>query len=159
MLYTLDNTNANSFPYNLTLVRHGQSAAYSDLNIPVSKPQKKYPGLNGALNTNVDVFPPGFREQMHNPSLYAGPYAGTTFSHYGSGRTGNAPALLNYDVPTTFFAGEHAQRTAAAWWDILHNTANDQHFMFRDLGNFSVPYTGFTPIADIKLNTNRGVLL
>lgn len=139
----------------------GYSHSWMDLNLPLGGPYtKKLPqGFNGYLNDNIDIFPPGWREQMRDPSRpYLGPYRSNLFQRNDTS-INNVP-ILNYGagVPD-FIKSPWAQRYGSAMYEVLAETPVKEHWLFRDFGQYAVPYTGFTAIKDIDIGSTRGSML
>ena len=115
-------------------------------------------GLTGWANDYYDIRAPGIREQMPNPSMpYFGPtpssaWLNTTY------KTGNVPHPPNFDNMPGWMTSAWGQRMGAFWFEELQNTANDQHWMFRDLGQFSVPSPGVSALADLIPTSTRPFL-
>lgn len=122
-------------------------------------------GLNAALNNYVDLRPPGVREQMANPSMpYFGPYKSNLYDHNGVSPFNNAPIpnfqdpMMSGTTPSWLMSDWH-RRYASAWYEVLQQTPTLESWQFRDYGQFSVPYTGFSALREIVPKTTMGSLL
>lgn len=107
-------------------------------------------------NENMDIFPPGWREQMADPSRpNLGPYPTTQWTRYHD--FGNNNPTLNTDggVPS-WMTSEWGQKRATEMYRICRDTLDDEHWINRDFGQFTVPYTGQTALKDFKPQSTRG---
>lgn len=132
------------------------------VNFPVGGRYKLAPGLTAATNDYWDIRAPGVRDQVPNPSMpYFGPTASSTWLRT-NGNNSNVPVPPNLygevgGVPS-WLQSPWGQRLGSVWWEILNNTGNDEHFIFRDLGQFAVPSPGFSALADLTMTSTRPFL-
>jgi hypothetical protein len=110
-------------------------------------------------NMYYDIRAPGIRDMVPDPSRpYFGPYPSSTYMRINGGPN-NVPVPPNLDqkVPG-WLESPWAARLGAFWWEVLHNTPNDENFVFRDWGSYAPQPMGFPALADIKLTSTRPFL-
>jgi hypothetical protein len=134
----------------------------TDLQFPVGGRYKIAPGLTGWANDYYDIRAPGIRDQIPNPSFpYFGPTPSSTWLRT-NGNNHNVPAPPNFDGPMggcpSWLQSQWAQRLGSLWFEILQNTPVDEHYIFRDLSQFSVPSPGVSALADFSMTSTRPFL-
>lgn len=157
MAHTLENSDRHSV--------FRQAMALNELNLAPPVKNHLSPGLNAALNNYVDLRPPGVREQVANPSMpYFGPYKSHLYQHNAGTAVNNTPItnfqdpMMNGPTPSWLMSDWH-RRYANAWYEVLQQTPTLESWEFRDYGQFSVPYTGFSPLSELVPKTTMGSLL
>jgi len=158
MAYVLDRNDVNSvFTGDLKLVRHHDERAWTDINLPRGGRSNQLPAdFAPYLNTHHDVFAPGVREQMPDPSRpNLGPYRSNLYQRNDTNVNNNP--VVNYDemTPSWLMSPWH-QRYASAWHDVLRETPVREHWLFRDWGQWNTPYTGFSALKDLKPRSTLG---
>ncbi len=133
-----------------------------ELAMPVGGRYKTAPGLTGWANDYWDIRAPGVRDQIPNPSMpYFGPTPSSTWLRT-NGNPNNVPAPPNFDGPMggvpSWLQSPWAQRLGSLWFEILQNTPVDEHFIFQDYGQFSVPSPGFSALGDFTMTSTRPFL-
>jgi len=114
------------------------------------------------LATNIDIKAPGIREQQSNPTLLqVFPLPSALWQHATGTTNLNAPAMLNtgdnLDAPP-FLSSQWNRDVGAQWFEVTQQTPVGDWWYTRDLGNFSVPHTGFSALADFRPVSTLGWL-
>jgi hypothetical protein len=109
----------------------------------------------GAVNiatAQIDVKAPGAQDQLTLPPL---PY--TSQNHRGSqfDPSHHRAPVTDYNTPGWLYS-ESMNRRATEIWKLCHST--EDHFTMRDMGTYSVPYTGFSRLGDIKPRSTMGYI-
>lgn len=156
MSHTLENSDLHSV--------FRQTMGLNELHLAPPVKMHLSPGLNATLNNYIDIQPPGVREQMPNPSMpYFGPYRSALYDHNGTTPFNNVP-VPNYKDPMmpgttpSWLMSDWHRRMGSAWFDILQETPVKESWQFRDYGQFSVPFTGFSAFSELVPRSTKGFL-
>lgn len=108
--------------------------------------------LTTTHNTDIDVFPPGFREQMLNPPFTAGPYPSQL--QYNQ-RNNNAAPLFGYgrEGRLNIFDTPENQRFGAYMHKILVQDREKLMNINKDLGQWSAQATGFSALHSLRADS------
>ncbi len=123
--------------------------------------QGAHAAKTAVLNTDYDVFPPGFREQMLNPA--APDFSPYQSSLYNTFRTaGNAAPMMDWDgndvgppLRNNIFLSKQNQRLGAYLHQTLVTEADELRVTNIDMGQWSAPVTGFTAFRHLKPNSTK----
>lgn len=137
-------------------------AKHNSLFLPAGGKLKTAPGLTGWANDYYDIRAPGIRDQVPNPSFpYFGPTPSSTYLRV-DGNNRNVPVPPNFygsmGSAPSWLTSSWAQRLGAFWFEQLQNTPVEEHYIFRDFGQWSVPSTGFSALSDLSLTSTRPFL-
>lgn len=156
--YTLGNSEfPNPFITNPELRLHGQDRSWVDTAVPLGGPYNRVGvDFNGWSNDNIDVRPPGVREQMPDPSRPQFLPTRSNLFQRNDTSVNNAPILNYQEKLPALVASPWAQRYGSEMHDVLRETPVKEHWLFRDFGQFNVPYTGFTALKDIRPASTLG---
>jgi hypothetical protein len=107
--------------------------------------------LTTTHNTDIDVFPPGFREQMLNPPFTSGPHVSSLLYNQ---RLNNAAPLFNYDQHGLgIFDSVENQRFGAYMHKILVTDQDKLRDINKDLGQWSAQATGFSALHSLRAHS------
>lgn len=155
--YTLDRSTNGPLGTDPRLPRFGNTH-----DLVLGGPRTKLPA-NFIPGTNqfIDVQAPGIREQVPDPSRpYFGPYRSQLYQHNAT-NINNAPMLNWGDMPegSNFLSNKWNQRYSNAMFEELSRTQDEYHWLWQDRGQFIVPYTGFSPLKDLRARSTLGDML
>ncbi len=108
---------------------------------------------NAHLNNNLDLLPPGVRDNVANPSLFATTLHRTNL--FDAQHTVNNAPIPNWEEQSDMITSPQAQRLGAYWWDVLQGSYLMDRAGWVERGQFSVPKTGFTAFRHLKPHSTR----
>jgi len=119
-------------------------------------------GLTGGLATNIDIKPPGVREQVPNPTLLqVWPLRSGLYDHASGTGNLNAPAMPNFGDNINMPAWQQSkwnQSIGTEWFEVTQQTPVKDWWYTHELANFTVPYTGFTALSELRPSSTYGHL-
>lgn len=107
-----------------------------------------------------DLKPPGVRSNIPDPAypdFGANPAVNYLRTNGNTRNVNPVPNFYGGMVPS-WMMSPWAQRANSYWWETLMANQTEEHYLFRDYGQFSVPYTGFTAFDDLSIGSTRSFL-
>lgn len=97
---------------------------------------------------NLDLKPPGVRDNVANPGFFLTTQHRTEL--FDPQHTVNPAPIPNWDTQSDMITNPQARRLGAYWWDVTRSQNTWMDGRWEERGQFSVPKVGFTSLKDLR---------